>query len=50
MVLTLLLAIVVQAQEQMFTGTVTDGHGEPIIGASVVEKGSNTRCGDRPRR
>ena len=40
MVLTLLLAIVVQAQEQVFTGTVTDGHGEPIIGASVVEKGS----------
>ena len=40
MVLTLLFAIVVQAQEQMFTGTVTDGHGEPIIGASVVEKGS----------
>lgn len=41
LVLTLLFAIVIQAQEQMFTGRVTDTNGEPIIGASIVEKGSS---------
>lgn len=32
------IAIVVQAQNIVVSGTVTDGEGEPLIGASVVEK------------
>ncbi|WP_303341587.1 SusC/RagA family TonB-linked outer membrane protein, partial [uncultured Duncaniella sp.] len=35
------IAIVVQAQNIVVSGTVTDGEGEPLIGASVVEKGSS---------
>lgn len=41
MVLTLLFAMVIHAQNQAFTGTVVDTNGEPIIGASVMEKGSS---------
>ncbi len=41
LVLALLVAIVIHAQGQTFTGTVTDGNGEPIIGVSVVEKGTS---------
>lgn len=38
--LSLLSAAVMQAQNQVFTGTVTDANGEPVIGATVKEKGS----------
>ncbi|MBM6992543.1 MAG: TonB-dependent receptor [Prevotella sp.] len=37
-----LFATVVQAQESVFTGRVVDADGEPIIGASVVQKGSTS--------
>lgn len=40
-VLALLMAIPVSAQKQLFSGVVKDAMGEPIIGASVVEKGSS---------
>lgn len=39
--LVLLMTISVMAQKQIFKGIVKDAHGEPIIGASVVEKGSS---------
>ena len=34
------IAFVMHAQNITVSGTVTDGEGEPLIGASVVEKGS----------
>lgn len=40
-VLALLMAIPASAQKQLFSGVVKDAMGEPIIGASVVEKGSS---------
>lgn len=40
-VLALFMAIPASAQKQLFTGVVKDALGEPIIGASVVEKGSS---------
>ena len=36
-----LLSIASFAQKQTFSGTVVDSNGEPIIGASVVQKGSS---------
>ena len=38
--LALLMTIPAMAQKQLFTGVVKDALGEPVIGASVVEKGS----------
>jgi hypothetical protein len=35
-----LFAIIVQAQDQTISGTVVDESGEPVIGASVVKKGT----------
>lgn len=32
------------AETVVLTGTVTDGNGEPVIGASVLEKGSSNGC------
>lgn len=37
----LLFAVVTQAQNVKFSGQVIDANGEPIIGASVVEKGTS---------
>ena len=39
--LALLMTIPAMAQKQLFTGVVKDALGEPVIGASVVEKGSS---------
>lgn len=39
--LALLMTIPAMAQKQLFTGIVKDALGEPVIGASVVEKGSS---------
>ena len=38
LLLTLMLSAAIHAQEIL--GTVTDDQGEPVIGASVVEKGN----------
>lgn len=40
LILCLLCSLGAMAQKKSVTGTVTDGMGEPIIGASVVEVGS----------
>ena len=37
----MLFAVVTQAQNVKFSGTVVDNNGEPIIGASVMEKGTS---------
>ncbi len=37
----MMMSVCVFAQKQSFSGTVTDENGEPIIGASVVEKGTS---------
>lgn len=37
----LLCTVVTWAQDALFSGTVIDRTGEPIIGASVMEKGSS---------
>ena len=39
MLLALIVSMTAAAQSTGIVGTVTDGNGEPIIGASVVEKG-----------
>ena len=39
--LALFISIHAMAQKQLFTGVVKDVLGEPVIGASVVEKGSS---------
>ena len=39
--LALLMTIPAMAQKQLFTGVVKDALGEPVMGASVVEKGSS---------
>ncbi len=39
MLLALIVSMTAAAQSAGIVGTVTDGNGEPIIGASVVEKG-----------
>ncbi len=41
LLLSLLISATASAQKQRFSGTVTDDKGEPVIGASVVEKGSS---------
>ena len=47
LLLTVMLAIVAFAQNQTFTGTVVDVNGEPVIGATIVQKGtSNTTVTD----
>ena len=47
LLLTVMLAIVAFAQSQTFTGTIVDTNGEPVIGATVVQKGtSNTTVTD----
>ncbi len=47
LLLTVMLSIVAFAQNQTFTGTVVDPNGEPVIGATVVQKGtSNTTATD----
>ena len=38
--LTFMVSMTAFAQKQNFTGTVVDGQGEPVIGASVVQKGT----------
>ena len=43
LLLTVMLAIAAFAQNQTFTGTIVDANGEPVIGATIVQKGtSNT--------
>lgn len=39
--LTLLMTVSAMAQKQIFKGVVKDANGEPIIGASVVQKGTS---------
>ena len=41
LLLALFMSITMFAQKQVFTGTVVDSNGEPVIGASVVQKGSS---------
>ena len=41
MLLVLLVSTTVSAQKQNFSGTVVDATGEPVIGASVVQKGTS---------
>lgn len=41
MMLTLFVASIMQAQEITCTGNIADTNGEPIIGASVVVKGTS---------
>ncbi len=43
LLLTVMLSIAAFAQNQTFTGTIVDVNGEPVIGATIVQKGtSNT--------
>ena len=43
LLLTVILSIAAFAQNQTFTGTIVDVNGEPVIGATIVQKGtSNT--------
>ena len=47
LLLTVILSIAAFAQNQTFTGTVVDQNGEPVIGATIVQKGtSNTTATD----
>ena len=47
LLLTVMLSIAAFAQNQTFTGTVVDPNGEPVIGATIVQKGtSNTTVTD----
>ena len=47
LLLTVMLAIAAFAQNQTFTGTIVDPNGEPVIGATIVQKGtSNTTVTD----
>ena len=39
--LALFISIHAMAQKQLFTGVVKDALGEPVIGATVIEKGSS---------
>ena len=41
MVLALLLSLTVSAQKRNFTGVVVDNDNEPVMGASVVQKGTS---------
>ena len=40
LLLTVMLSIAAFAQSQTFTGTVVDPNGEPVIGATIVQKGT----------
>lgn len=40
LLLTVMLAIAAFAQSQTFTGRVVDPSGEPVIGATIVQKGT----------
>jgi TonB-linked SusC/RagA family outer membrane protein len=42
MLLALVVSITAFAQKANYSGVVVDGHGDPIIGASVVQKGTTT--------
>ncbi|WP_036879243.1 SusC/RagA family TonB-linked outer membrane protein [Xylanibacter oryzae] len=42
LLLTLLVSITTFAQKSTYKGVVVDNHGDPIIGASVVQKGTST--------
>ncbi len=47
LLLTVMLTIAAFAQNQTFTGRVVDPSGEPVIGATIVQKGtSNTAVTD----
>ena len=47
LLLTVILSIAAFAQNQTFTGIVVDSSGEPVIGATIVQKGtSNTTVTD----
>ena len=47
LLLTVIMSIAAFAQNQTFTGTVVDANGEPVIGATIVQKGtSNTTVTD----
>lgn len=45
MLLTLLMSITTFAQKQSYKGTVVDEHGEPVIGATVIQKGGSKTNG-----
>ncbi|MEP6948431.1 MAG: SusC/RagA family TonB-linked outer membrane protein [Ginsengibacter sp.] len=36
-----ILAVSIQAQQHVITGSVTDGKGDPIVGASIIIKGTS---------
>ena len=40
----LLTAMIASAQTTLVTGNVSDNTGEPLIGASIVQKGSTIGC------
>ena len=42
LLLALLVSITTFAQKATYKGVVVDNHGDPIIGASVVQKGTST--------
>jgi len=47
LLLSVMLAIVAFAQNQTFTGKIVDANGDPVIGATIVQKGtSNTVASD----
>ena len=47
LLLTVILSIAAFAQNQTFTGIIVDSSGEPVIGATIVQKGtSNTVASD----
>ena len=41
LLLTVMLSIVAFAQNQTFTGRIVDPSGEPVIGATIVQKGTS---------
>ena len=43
-------AVLAQDNKAIITGTVTDGNGEPLVGATISAKGKNEKCSDRYRR
>lgn len=40
MLLAFIMSVTAFAQEKRFSGTIVDEQGEPIIGASIVQKGT----------
>lgn len=43
LLLTVMMSIAAFAQTRTFTGTVVDPNGEPVIGATIVQRARRTR-------